>query len=177
MKERYRKILHDLYFSTDFKPSFLYSLIVEDKFGKVSYGNEFLGTRRKFFVSDVDGVLNKKGTPSLFECYLKGNSNFGLRKNSEKLCEIARKIGEATRKGEKQEIKSSVKELEDEIKSYNLTIDEHLSSCINGAKNLKLASNLINCFYKIRKMNYKIILNSGSPQECLDFLRKNFFLN
>ncbi len=172
VRERYRKLLHDLYFSINFKPSFLYSLVVQNHSGKISYGGNFPGARRKLFVSDVDGVLNEENSPSLFECYLKNHFNLKVRKNSESLCDIARKIGEATRKGEKAEIENSVKELEEEMRNCNITLKEHLNSCISGAKNFKSRKKLIESFYEIRRLGYKIILNSGSPEDCLNSLVK-----
>ncbi len=172
IKEKYRKLLHALYSGVDFEPRIHYSLIVEDKLGRISYGGEFIGARRKIFVSDVDGVLNREGTPSLFETYLRNHSNKMVRENCESLCEIGRKIGKATRKGNMFEIEKSVKELEDVIKSCKVSLKEHLLSSLTAAKKLKLAKNLIESFYEIKGVNYKIILNSGSPQECLEFLAR-----
>ncbi len=172
VRQAYRKLLYDLYFSIDFKPTFLYSLVVQNSHGKISYGGKFPGAKRKLFVSDVDGVLNEKSSPSLFECYLKNHFNLKVRKDSEKLCDIARKIGEATRKGEKFEIENSVKELEKEMRNYNITLKEHINSCIATAKNFRPERKLIESFYEIKRLGYKIILNSGSPEDCLNFLVK-----
>ncbi len=128
--------------------------------------------KEKFFVSDVDGVLNRDNSPSLFECYAMNHLNKNLRENSEKICEIGKKIGEVTRKGEKKEIERWVHVLEEEIKSYDLSLKEHLISSFNAAIKLKCENETLETFNKIKRMGYKIILNSGSPQECLDFLIK-----